>query len=381
MQQKARTLMTHPKILVTGATGKTGSAVVAQLRERNWPVRAIVRVRDARSERLERLGAEIVVADLFDPEQLQAAMKGTVRAYYCPPFHPYMVQSAAAFAVAARGAKLEAIVGLSQWLASPAHPSLATRQDWLVDQLFALLPDTAHVIVNPGYFADNYLRLLDFAALLGIFPVLTGDSRNAPPSNEDIARVVVAALMEPERHAGKRYRPTGPTLLSAFEMANIIQSVLGSRVYPVDMPLWLFLRAARLQGVSAFELSGLRHYVEEHKRGTFELGAPTDDVYEVTGHPPETFEATVRHYAERPEFKQTFANRLRALTMFMRVPFSPGYDLKRFESEQFHPVPPAPRLAIDDTRWQAEHSATTPVRVSELEPAVLFRPAPTSINF
>lgn len=87
--------MTHPKILVTGATGKTGSTVVAQLRERNWPVRAIVRVRDARSERLERLGAEIVVADLFDPEQLQAAMKGTVRAYYCPPFHPYISRTVA----------------------------------------------------------------------------------------------------------------------------------------------------------------------------------------------------------------------------------------------------------------------------------------------
>ncbi len=112
-----------PKILVTGATGKTGSAIVAQLREKGWPVRAIVRSQDVRSKHLNRLGVETVVADLFDPDQLLAAMRGTVRAYYCPPFHPYMVQSATAFAIAARASKLEAIVGLSQWLASPNHPS------------------------------------------------------------------------------------------------------------------------------------------------------------------------------------------------------------------------------------------------------------------
>ncbi|MDX2215163.1 MAG: NmrA family NAD(P)-binding protein [Oculatellaceae cyanobacterium bins.114] len=60
----------RPKILVTGATGKTGSAVVAQLLEKGFPVRAIGRSRNARSQRLERLGAETVVADLFDVDQI-----------------------------------------------------------------------------------------------------------------------------------------------------------------------------------------------------------------------------------------------------------------------------------------------------------------------
>jgi nucleoside-diphosphate-sugar epimerase len=59
----------RPKILVTGATGKTGRAVVAQLLEKGFPVRAIVRSRDGRSQRLERLGTETVVADLFDVDQ------------------------------------------------------------------------------------------------------------------------------------------------------------------------------------------------------------------------------------------------------------------------------------------------------------------------
>ena len=241
--------MTRPTILVTGATGKTGGAVVAQLRQENWPVRAIVRARDARSERLDRLGVETVVVDLFDPDQLSDAMRGTRRAYYLPIYHPYMIQSAVAFAVAARDAKLESIVQMSQWLSSPAHPSLTTRQTWLVDHLFSMIPGAAHTIINPGMFADNYLRVIDFASLLGIYPVLAGKSRSAPVANEDIARVAVAALIDPDRHAGKNYRPTGPELLSAYDMAAIIQRVLGSRVRPIEMPMWMFLKVARMQGV------------------------------------------------------------------------------------------------------------------------------------
>ncbi len=172
--------MTRPTILVVGATGKTGAAVVAQLRAKEWPVRAIVRSRDARSERLDRLGVQTVVADLFDPDQLLDSIRGTHRAYYLPFYHPYMIQSAAAFAVAAREAKLESIVQMSQWLSSPAHPSLTTRQTWLIDHLFSMIPGVAHTIINPGMFADNYLRVIDFAALLGIYPVLAGTSRSAP---------------------------------------------------------------------------------------------------------------------------------------------------------------------------------------------------------
>lgn len=351
-----------PKILVAGATGKTGNAVITQLCEQGFPVRAIVRSRDERSKRLDQLGVETVVADLFDPDQVLAAMQGTARAYYCPPLHPYMIQSATAFAVAAQAAKLEAIVGLSQWLASPNHPSLHTRQIWLIEQLFSTLPNIAYVNVNPGYFADNYLRLIYFATLLGIWPVLTGHSRNAPPSNEDIARVVVATLKEPDRHAGRRYRPTGPTLLSAYDMAATIQKVLGSRIFPVNLPMWMFVKAARLQGVSPFVLSSFRYYVEDHKHGAFEFGAPTTDVYELTGRPAEDFETIARRYMALPFARQTLANRLCAFMNFNLVPFTPGYNLDQFEREQFHPMPPMPQFAMENERWRTEHgSPSVPV--------------------
>jgi len=59
--------MINPKILVTGATGRTGGAVLTQLLAKGYPVRATVRVRDARSDLLQRRRAEVVVTDIFDP--------------------------------------------------------------------------------------------------------------------------------------------------------------------------------------------------------------------------------------------------------------------------------------------------------------------------
>ncbi len=47
--------MKNTRILVTGAAGKTGAAVVEQLLERGFPVRALVRRQDRRSARLEGL--------------------------------------------------------------------------------------------------------------------------------------------------------------------------------------------------------------------------------------------------------------------------------------------------------------------------------------
>lgn len=346
----------RPTILVTGATGKTGTAVALQLRSLDWPVRAVVHSRDARTERLRSAGAEVVQADIFDVEQLREAIRGTTRAYYCPPWHPHMLHSAASFAVAVQEAKLEVVVGLSQWLASPSHPSLATRQSWLADHLFSRIPGVGHVVVNPGFFADNYLRLIGFAAQLGLFPMPLGTGRNAPPSNEDIARVVVGALIAPERHVGKTYRPTGPKLLSAADIAATMGKVLGRRVRHVDMPMWMFLKALRALGIDEFQQTGLRYYIEEHQRGSFEIGAPTEHVREVTGQEPESFETITRRYArERPDAQRTLGNGLRALWDFSRIGLTPAFALDRFERLQAHPRPAASRLAIDADAWRLEH--------------------------
>ncbi len=106
--------MTAPLIMVTGATGGVGQPLVAELLARGLPVRALVRRPDARSAALAAKGAEIVAADMFDPDQLEAAMKGVQRAFYLPPMRPQMMQSAVAFALAAKAARVEHIVSMSQ---------------------------------------------------------------------------------------------------------------------------------------------------------------------------------------------------------------------------------------------------------------------------
>ena len=350
--------MTTPRILVTAATGKTGAAVVAELLKAGQPVRALVRRQDARSEGLRAAGAEIATADMFDVAGLTAALDGIESAYFVPVFHPRMPQAATAFAVAARATGLGTVVQLSQWLASPDHPSLMTRQIRLVERQFETLPGTNHVIVNPGMFADNFLRVMDFAALLGIFPVLTGDSRSAPVSNEDIARTVAAILTDPAPHSGRRYRPTGPALLSGEDMARIAARVVGHRVMPVRMPFWMFLKVARMQGVEPFELSGFRHYMADHARGAFSFdGGVSDVVRDLTGAPAEPFEATARRYAAMPFAEVSTGRRLRAIADLLRVPLMPGYNLDRYDRQQGFPVPPHARLAMDDSDWQSEREA------------------------
>jgi hypothetical protein len=268
-----------------------------------------------------------------------------------------MIQSATAFAEAAAESKLEAIVGLSQWLASPSHPSLLTRQHWLTDRMFSRLPNIAHITINPGYFADNYIGpVIGLVSQLGILPWPYGDTRNSPPSNEDIARVSVAALREPERHTGRTYRPTGPELLSAQEMATIAGRVFKRRITVMAMPIGMFLMAMRAMRRPRYEQLNVRHYAKEHHLGTWEFNAPTDHVLEVTGKQPEPFETTVCRYAALPDAQRTFANWARAFAEFMRIGMTLPPDLDRFEREQGYPVPSNPRFAQADPRWKKEHS-------------------------
>lgn len=355
--------MSDPRFLVTNAGGKTSAAVVRQLRRLGLPVRAQVRRGNAVSQALAGLGAEIVVADPLDPSAMRAAMDGVDRAYHLPPFHPTMLKAAELFAKTARAAKLESVVVLSQWLASANHPAWLTRQLWDVERLFATLPASV-TVVAPPFFADNYLRLIGFASHLGVLPSLTGDSRNAPPSNEDIAAVVVEALLEPRRHAGQRYCPTGPELLSTADMAAILSTVLGRRVRRVELPMWLFLKAARLQGVPPEELSGFRYWVRDHRDGAFEYKLPTSDVEMLTGRAPEDFATIAARYAKLPEAARSLRSDIGAFLNFMWTPLAPGYDLDRFDREQGLAAAPDARLAMQNPVWRADRDLRPAMLVS-----------------
>lgn len=227
-----------PKLLVTSAAGKTGMPLTFQLLEQGYPVRAFVRRRDARADALAKAGAEIFEGDQYSLSDMRRAMTGVQRAYQCAPTAPNGLHFNAVFTAAAYEAELEHVVTLGQWLSAAGHPSLFTREVYLSDILIRMSAKMSVTSVNPGWFADNYLMVLDMAAHLGLFTMPLGDGdtkKNAPPSNDDIASVAAAALIDPETHAGKTYRPTGPELLSPNEIAAAMGRALGRKVKYMDI--------------------------------------------------------------------------------------------------------------------------------------------------
>ena len=367
--------MANGRVLVTGAAGKIGGAVAAQLLERGVATRALVHRDDARSAHLRSLGAETVVADMFDVQQVQAAMEGVHRLFFNLSYHPYALDSAVTFAVAARRAGVEVVVALGQWLASPEHPSLMTRHHWLSDKLFQLLPDTAHIAVDPGLFADNYLQVLPYAAQLGVLPMPTGASRNAPPSNEDIARVAVGALLDPRRHDGRVYRPTGPKLLSGSDIADAVGDALGRPVRHIDIPPRMFMRAVRVGakqlGADMFFESGLRHYLPENALGIWEMGAPTTHVRDVAGVDPEDFLTIARRYVSATDTRRTAGKIVRQIGSLVLTSVVPMHRLDKFDRRQQHPQPSQPRYSGESSIWRDEHlpsAGTTQYRIGVAEP-------------
>ncbi len=148
---------------------------------------------------------------------------------------------------------------------------------------------------HPGFFADNYLQLIAFAAQLGLLPNPFGDSRNAPPSSADIARVAVVALTDPDRHAGHLPADrTGPARRPRHDRgprpgARPARAVDGDAGVP-------FAKAMRAFGYDAFMTAQTRHYLVEHLR----LRRPERRCR--TGHrrPAETFASSALGYAQRP---------------------------------------------------------------------------------
>ena len=347
--------MSKPKILVTSAAGRTGSAAALELLRQDFPVRAMVRRRDVRSDVLEHAGAEVVTGDLFDFRDLRKALHGVQRAYHVPPFAPNLLNGASLFALAAEEAKLEVVALMSGWNPHPTHPSVVTREHWMANQLYRWMPSVDVIHVNPGIFAFVYLLGLPAIVHLGMLAAPFGEGMNAPPSNGDIARVAAGVLADPAPHIGKSYRPTGPQLLSSHDIAGILTNVIGRKVTYRDSSLRMFAKAAKALNVSDFETSQLLYYAEEIRNGVFGVGAPTDHVEAITGRKPESFETIARRYVDNPalihpSFKK--GSKLGAMAFVVRMLLSRPPNFHQWEQERGHPLLNGPQLANENPEWR-----------------------------
>lgn len=351
-----------PKILVTSAAGKTGLQVAFQLLEKEYRVRAFVRRLDERSEALKARGAEIFLGNQYAIADMRSAMKGVDGAYHCAPTAPNGLHFGMVFAIAAHETRLKHAVILGQWLAQPDHPSLFTREVWMNEQILKLLPETSVTAINTGWFAENYLMVLEFAAQLGILPMPLGDGdtkKDVGASNEAIASVAAGALMHPELHAGKTYRPTGPELLSPNDVAAAMGRALGRKVSYMNISEKMFLKAVTALRPPLFHfgtLTQLNIYTEEYRRGTFALGGPTKAVQTVGRRMSETFEETVAKAAQsRPEARQGIANKLKALAKFAKIGLTPAPDVKRILADKDYIKLSNPEFCQDNGEWRAGH--------------------------
>ena len=301
--------MSKPRILVTGATGKTGTPVVEQLLEKKFPVRAFVHRLDERSQELSKLGAEVVVGDFVDLQSIRNAMRAVKRVYFCyPPQGDRLLEAATNVAIAARDEGIRGLVNMSQISAREQAKSPLAFQHWQSEQVL----DWANIgasHIHPTFFAEDlYLFTGQTIAAEGKMYLPFGEGRHAPVAAEDIARVAVGILENPDPHAGEHYVITGTKNMRIVEMAEVLSRELGKPIEYVNLPIdqWRKVLVEKA-GFPEFLATHLAAVAQDHQDGVF--SAETDVVEKIGGHAPQSLEGFVRaHIAEFgcPELTRRF---------------------------------------------------------------------------
>ncbi|NIE64208.1 NAD(P)H-binding protein [Burkholderia sp. Ax-1719] len=287
--------MQQRKYLITGATGKTGVHTVKNLLAAGHAVRAMVRKEDARSAALRAAGAEVVVGDLLDHDDLIRATSGMTGAYLCYPVRPGFIQGTAYFADAARRAGLEVVVEMSQISAREDAKSHAARDHWIAERVldWSGVP-TIHI--RPTFFSEWLIFpwVRDTIVKEGKIALPFGEGRHAPISAQDQARFIAAVLMQPQGHIGKAYELCGPEEMDYHGIADEVSKVIGRKI--VYSPATLDAYRAHLQHYDLPEFT-IQHFLEvavDYQNGVFE--GKDHVIGEVTGKPPQTVAEFVQAY-------------------------------------------------------------------------------------
>jgi uncharacterized protein YbjT (DUF2867 family) len=271
-------------ILVTGARGHVGGAVLTELLAAGEEVRASSR--DPQPGQLPD-GVEVVRADLTEPASLPDALAGVRKVFLYA--HPEAVTD---FVVAARAAGVEHVVLLSS--SSVLRPDatenpIAKRH---VDVERAL--ETSGLdwtFVRGGYFATNALRWESIRSER-VFRTAFPDATTPPVHERDIAAVAVRSLLD-DAHRGQAYPIIGAGPVSIRDQVSAIARALGEPV---------LLEKVDIDTYRAELLKQLPEFLADHvlrSRGSIEqlpaeLGV--DAVPEVLGRPALTFDEWARDH-------------------------------------------------------------------------------------
>jgi uncharacterized protein YbjT (DUF2867 family) len=252
-------------ILVTGANGLAGSAVIREFARQHSPVRALVRSR-ANAQALGALpGVELVEGDMLRPETLAEALSGVDRALLLSSPDQQMVETQSAFIDAAKNAGVRKIVKFSGLNASVASPFLFNRMHAKIEG-YLERSGVTWTHLRPSQFMSEYLRERPTIVAESAFFLPLQDAKLAPVDIEDIAKAAFA-LLHTSGHQGQRYEMTGPEALSMTEIAQQLSLVLGKTVRYINIPAAERKRALLAAGVPPYIADALDVQASERRKG------------------------------------------------------------------------------------------------------------------
>jgi NAD(P)H dehydrogenase (quinone) len=290
--------MSTNRVLITGATGKTGLAAIDTALKLGLEVRALVHKDDARAEALRARGIEVAAGDLSKIDSVRAALDGVRSAYFVYPIIPGIIDATAYFSQAAKEAGVGAIVNMSQISARRDSKSHAAQDHWVAERVFdwSGIP-TTHL--RPTFFAEwlLYPRAANVIRQHKRIAVPFESARHAPIAAEDQGRFIAHILANPGPHAGQTYKLFGPVEMDYYGIAAAVSEALETKITYTPISIEEFSRnLEEEQHYPPFFVQHLAAVAQDCRDGLF---AGTDDVIEhVTGEPPMTVQTFVSRHRE-----------------------------------------------------------------------------------
>jgi uncharacterized protein YbjT (DUF2867 family) len=260
---------TNNRILLLGATGKTGSRVARKLTDLGISTRTAA-----------RKGADIRF-DWNEPSMFAAALRGVSGVYLVSPvMRVDFADVVSQFLDEAEGAGVKHVTYLSAYGVEHAPPEVALRA---VELDLASRKALSHSIVRPAWFMQNFSETF-LKPVNDEIVVPCGTGVEAFVDAEDIASVAAFTLSDPVRHSGRAYAPTGPEALTFEKAARLISTAVGRRISYRDVDRETWIKAMTAAGVPSEYGNVLRALTETIANG--HGSRPNDDVLTVTGTPP-----------------------------------------------------------------------------------------------
>lgn len=240
-------------ILVTGASGTVGKAVLAEVARSGARHRAMYRSKADAAK--APAGTETVIADFADKASLAAALRGIKSVYLvCSPVRELIeLEGNAIDACVAAGVRrvvLNSALGAADY--GKSFPSWHRKVE---DKLNST--KMARCIIRPNSFSQNVLTYhAPTIRQQGAFYGSLGNARISYVDVRDVAAVVAKALLGRE-HDGKVYELNGPEALTNTDIAEKISRHAGVSVRYVDIPEDAQRKAMLDQGMPEWQVTAL----------------------------------------------------------------------------------------------------------------------------